>query len=207
VFTAVITIALPVLLVYGLGVLVFEDGLLWGWKQTDGIYWLTPIMSFSILVGLGLDYDVFLFSRIYEYRLDGYSDVACITKGVYKTGGVITAAGVIMAIAFGGLLMSKMMMLNQFGFFLCLAVLIDTFIIRTMMVPALLRLAGPVNWWPSVMPEGGKDAYHPERDEVPCTTHVQHVHAFPQPTTRHRLTSQTKAGPADRKFLYRCVFQ
>lgn len=63
-----VTIALPICLTYGLAVLVFQQGLLWGWKKTNAIYWLAPVMSFSVLVGLGLDYDVFLFSRIYEYR-------------------------------------------------------------------------------------------------------------------------------------------
>jgi uncharacterized membrane protein YdfJ with MMPL/SSD domain len=66
------------------------------WPAVSGLYWLTPVMSFSILVGLGLDYDIFLYSRIYEYRLEGYSDRAAIAHGVYKTGGIITAAGIIM---------------------------------------------------------------------------------------------------------------
>lgn len=161
----VLTIALPILIVYGLGHLVFEEGVLWGWKQTTGIYWLTPVMSFSILVGLGLDYDIFLYSRIHEYRMQDYDDRAAITKGVYRTAGIITAAGIIMAIAFGGLLFSKLMVLDQFGFFLCVAVLVDTFIVRTLLVPALLHLAGPLNWWPGKVPYGTKDALVPEADD------------------------------------------
>jgi uncharacterized membrane protein YdfJ with MMPL/SSD domain len=124
-----ITIALPICLVYGLGVLVFEQGLLF-WKKVEALYWLAPVMSFSILVGLGLDYDVFLFSRVVEYRRMGYTDRASILKGVYKTGGIITAAGIIMAIAFTGPTMSNQLVLNEFGFMLCVAVLVDTFVVR-----------------------------------------------------------------------------
>jgi len=116
-------------------------------------------MSFSILVGLGLDYDVFLFSRVYEYRLAGFNNRASILKGVYKTGSVITGAGLIMAIAFAGLLLSNEMVLNQFGFMLCFAVLVDTFIVRTFLVPSILGLAGWFNWWPGCVPEPTKDEY------------------------------------------------
>jgi uncharacterized membrane protein YdfJ with MMPL/SSD domain len=79
---------------------------------------------------LGLDYDVFLFSRVAEYRKMGYTDRAAILKGVYKTGGIITAAGIIMAIAFTGPTMSNQLVLNEFGFMLCVAVLVDTFVVR-----------------------------------------------------------------------------
>ena len=58
-----------------------------------------------------------------------------------------------MAIAFSGLLLSKEMVLNQFGFMLCIAVLIDTFIIRTILVPAIMALAEKWNWWPKKVPE------------------------------------------------------
>jgi len=147
-----LTLALPLTFVFGLAVLFFEGG--WVWPAVSGLYWLTPVMSFSILVGLGLDYDIFLYSRIYEYRLEGYSDRAAIAHGVYKTGGIITAAGIIMAIAFAGLLASSEMALNQFGFMLCVAVLVDTFVVRTLVVPAMMQLAGSRNWWPGKVPPG-----------------------------------------------------
>jgi len=114
-------------------------------------------MCFSILVGLGLDYDIFLFSRVVEYRKLGYNDRASISKGIYRTGGIITAAGVIMFIAFAGLMLSQEMVLNQYGFMLSFAVLVDTFVVRTLLVPAIMHLAGPVNWWPGVMPPDTKD--------------------------------------------------
>jgi len=163
-FRMMLCTALPISLVYGMGILVFQKGALNWLSPTlgdfDKIYWLIPVMSFSILVGLGLDYDIFLFSRVVEYRKRGYQDRAAIIKGVYKTGGIITGAGLIMAVAFGALSLSKEMALNQFAFFLCVAVLLDTFIVRSMMVPALVSLAGPLNWWPAKVPQAARDEYY-----------------------------------------------
>ncbi|ETO16373.1 hypothetical protein RFI_20979 [Reticulomyxa filosa] len=141
-----ITIAVPLTLVYGLSILVYQKGLLSGlhWSalaNTHGLYWLTPVMTVTILIGLALDYDVFLFARVYEYRLLGLPTREAIVRGIYNTGSIITAAGVIMAIAFCGLLFSEITSLNQTGFILVVAVLVDTFIIRTLLVPAVLSLA------------------------------------------------------------------
>ncbi|MHA1116197.1 MAG: MMPL family transporter [Candidatus Heimdallarchaeaceae archaeon] len=155
------TIALTLSWIYGFAVLIFElnivDWLFEPLKTVDAMYWITPIMAFSILVGLGLDYDIFLLSRISEYRKKGYTETASIHKGVYRTGPIISAAGIIMAIAFSGLMLSKEMVLNQFGFMLCFAVIVDTFVIRTILVPAIMSLAQKWNWWPSKLPKEEKD--------------------------------------------------
>jgi len=106
-------------------------------------------MTVTILCGLALDYDIFLFARIHEYKMDaGLSTKDAIIRGVYNTGSIITAAGCIMAIAFCGLLFSDITSLNQVGFILVVAVLVDTFIIRILLVPSVLSLAKEVNWWP-----------------------------------------------------------
>jgi uncharacterized membrane protein YdfJ with MMPL/SSD domain len=142
-------------------------------------------MSLSILVGLGLDYDVFLFMRVMEYREAGFSTGAAMRKGVYKTGyahhfiaffpclltqccveafaclisstrltlgvhgfrSVITTAGIIMVIAFGGMQFSSSMVLNQFSTMLFVCVLVDTFLVRTTLVPAIVALADDWNWY------------------------------------------------------------
>ena len=158
-----ITIALTLSWIYGFAVLVFEKGI-FNWlfpvlTDVQALYWITPIMAFSILVGLGLDYDIFLLSRISEYRKMGYTEKASIHKGVYRTGSIITAAGIIMTIAFSGLLLSTEMILNQFGFMLCFAVLVDTFVVRTILVPSIMSLAERWNWWPSKLPEPEKDDF------------------------------------------------
>jgi RND superfamily putative drug exporter len=111
---------------------------------------------------LAIDYDLFLFSRVVEYRKSGYSDRTAIVLAVGQTGGIISAAGLVMALAFGGLMLSSTMTLVEFGFLLAFAVMVDTFVIRTLLVPAILFLAGPVNWYPQVMPVS------PEHDEKAC---------------------------------------
>ena len=118
--------------------------------------WLAPVMCFSIIIGLGLDYDVFLISRIYEFRLGGYVDHAAALKGIYKTGYIITAAGLIMTVAFGGLFASTELLLNQAAFLLVVSVLFDTFVVRTLLVPALFALSGARSWWPAPLPPGTK---------------------------------------------------
>lgn len=118
----------------------------------DGIYWFVPICAASLVVGLTVDYDVFLISRIYEHRLEGYTTDASILRAIGTQSTTITTAGVIMAIAFSSLLMSDTYVLNQFGFVLVCASLLDTFVVRTLFVPALMFLAVDSNWWPGKMP-------------------------------------------------------
>ena len=157
----IITIGLTLAWIYGIASLIFDvgiiDGLIPALQDINALYWATPVMSFSILIGLGLDYDIFLLSRISEYRNNGYTERSSIIKGLYRTGGIISMAGVIMAIAFSGMLFSNTMILNEFGFILTLAVLIDTFIIRTILVPAIMSLASRWNWWPRKLPVISKD--------------------------------------------------
>mmetsp|Transcript_8327 Transcript_8327/g.8508 ORF Transcript_8327/g.8508 Transcript_8327/m.8508 type:complete len:119 (-) Transcript_8327:189-545(-) len=114
-------------------------------------------MAFSVILGLGLDYDVFLISRIFEYREKGYNDNSAVLIGLYKTGGIITAAGIIMTLAFGGLLLSQTIALNQWACYLTGAVLLDTFLIRTVVVPILMGYTGKQSWWPKNMGEATKD--------------------------------------------------
>merc|ERR1712087_91615 len=158
-FRLFITIAVPMTFVYGLAVMTYQHGMLSGlnieaFANTDGLYWLIPVMTVTILIGLALDYDIFLFARIYEYRvMGGVPTHEAIVRGVYKTGSIITAAGIIMGIAFCGLLLSAITSLNQTGFIMVIAVLVDTFIIRTSLVPAVLSIAKEINWWPGLNPQ------------------------------------------------------
>ncbi len=156
----IITIGLTLSWIYGLGIFVFKTQVfktvIPALQGVNSFYWLVPIMAFSILIGIGLDYDIFLLSRISEFRDMGFTEKASIHKGLFKTGNIISFAGIIMAIAFSGLLFSREMVLNQFGFMLCIAVLIDTFIIRTILVPAIMSLASKWNWWPKKVPEPTK---------------------------------------------------
>eukprot|EP00978_Attheya_sp_CCMP212_P002108 scaffold4347_cov55-Attheya_sp.AAC.1 len=156
---SVLSISLTVAYVFGLSVLVFQKGILnWtgvhSWETADDaeLSWLAPIMSFSIIVGLGLDYDVFLISRVLEFRLAGYGHKSSILFGLNATGGIITAAGIIMAVAFGGLMLTSSPALCQWAFILTSAVLLDTFVIRTLVVPILMGYTGEYSWWPRQLP-------------------------------------------------------
>ncbi|MHA1667265.1 MAG: MMPL family transporter [Candidatus Heimdallarchaeaceae archaeon] len=157
----IFTVGLTISWIYGLTALIFDVGII-NWMipllgEINSLYWATPVMSFSILIGLTLDYDIFLLSRISEFRDKGYTERASIIKGLCKTGGIISMAGVIMAISFSGLMFSNVWVLNEFGFILTIAVILDTFVIRTILVPAIMYIAQKWNWWPSKKPVPTKD--------------------------------------------------
>lgn len=101
-----------------------------------------------IVVGFGIDYDVFLVTRIREEREHGWDDQTSIVRGVARSGGIISYAGAIQAIAFGGLLKASLPLLNQLSMIVVMAVIVDTFIVRAQLVPALMAILGPKNWWP-----------------------------------------------------------
>jgi uncharacterized membrane protein YdfJ with MMPL/SSD domain len=149
----VITLAVPLVYTYGLSIYAYQDHKFsfLGNKVngTKGLYWLNPVMALMILVGLGLDYDLFLSLRIAEFRSLGYTNRSSIRKGIWKTGSIISGAGLIMAIAFFGLMLSSTSVLLEFGSMLCFAVILDTFIVRTIFLPAVLHLLGEATWWPN----------------------------------------------------------
>eukprot|EP00440_Ansanella_granifera_P062850 gb/GFBE01068151.1/.p1 GENE.gb/GFBE01068151.1/~~gb/GFBE01068151.1/.p1 ORF type:complete len:824 (+),score=193.95 gb/GFBE01068151.1/:1-2472(+) len=154
------TIALPIIAVLGSGVYVFQDGALNftgipSLQSQGGLVWINPIACTFMLIGFGLDYDIFLFSRIYASRKSGEfkDDRAAIVNAVAVTGPVITTAGLIMALAFIGMVAQHdNPFLCQMGYTMILGVLVDTFIVRTLLVPAVLAMAGKLNWWPGKMP-------------------------------------------------------
>ncbi len=106
---------------YGLMVLVYQPGpaqsafavLTPTILSSVGVYWIIPLMSFSILVGLALDYDIFLVARMVEFRKLGWSDRAAVSLAIEKTGSIISIAGLIMVVSFAGLLIPKTIVLNQ----------------------------------------------------------------------------------------------
>uniref|UniRef100_A0A7S3K155 SSD domain-containing protein n=1 Tax=Aureoumbra lagunensis TaxID=44058 RepID=A0A7S3K155_9STRA len=118
-----------------------------------GIAWLAPLICLSISVGLAVDYDVFLLARVYHYRFAlQLDDKNALLAAVGHTSTIITSAGCIMAISFGGLFLSHAPVLNECAWLLCSAVLYDTFIIRTLFMPALLSLSREYAWWPNKPP-------------------------------------------------------
>jgi len=154
---SVISITMTLACVYGLVELVYQNKL-------KTISWMTVPMSFSIIVGLGLDYDIFLINRILEYRIAGYDHHSSIIAGLYQTGSIITAAGLVMAVSFGGLIFSASPAVYQWSFSLTIAVLIDTFLMKSCVVPILLAKTGKISWWPRKLPQSIKSLDSIERE-------------------------------------------
>jgi|GEM_PF-5077167 len=122
-------------------ILVFQD-----WMQAS-VYWILPIILFCVLMGLGVDYDIFLVSRIREEVFKGRTDEDAITHAVESTGTIITLCGAVMASAFGSMMISGTVMLKEFGFVLCLAIILDATLMRLVIVPAIMVLMKKYNWW------------------------------------------------------------
>jgi uncharacterized membrane protein YdfJ with MMPL/SSD domain len=159
---SVLTLSMTVAFVFGMASLVYNYGAFdfLGWNSlhsSEGITWLIPVVCFSIVVGLSLDYDLLLLFRIDELRATGYNTQNAIRKAQFKTGPVISVAGVIMAVAFSGLLLSSSTALNQMGFILSVSVLFDTFVLRAFFVPSVMSIFGNANFWPKKYPPVEKD--------------------------------------------------
>lgn len=156
---SIVSISLTVAFSFGLAVCVFQIGALdWTHIRTmtstgDEVCWLVPIMTFSILVGLALDYDVFVTSRVLEFRMDGNEHRTSIAMGLNATGGIVGAAGLIMAVAFGSLLSSSNPVLYQWSFILTISVLLHTWIVEPLIVPILIGISKKLCWWPRNLPE------------------------------------------------------
>jgi putative drug exporter of the RND superfamily len=114
----------------------------------SGMIYMLPIFIFIILVALGADYNIFLVSRIRE-ETNGRPAKEAISHAIANTGGVITSCGIIVAGTFATLIVSPLQMVTQLGTAIAIGVLVDTFIVRALLVPAIATLVGRWNWWPS----------------------------------------------------------
>ena len=111
------------------------------------VIWIVPMIVFVVCLGLGMDYDILLTTRIKENAMyHGMDNDAAIYGAVTQTGSVITICGLIMGGAFGTLMLSSMPMMQEFGFALSVAILIDALLVRTYIVPAVMHLLGKWNW-------------------------------------------------------------
>lgn len=154
-FAAVKAIALNLLSVaasFGALVLVFQEGhgiRFFGVPEgTGSIFPIVPIVAFAIVFGLSMDYEVFLVARVLEARRSGLSESEAIPEGIAKTAGLITSAAAIMIAVFAAFTFGDFLVIKMLGFTLAVAVFIDATIVRIVIGPALLRVAGDWNWWP-----------------------------------------------------------
>jgi RND superfamily putative drug exporter len=180
--TSILMNLLSVGAAYGILVLVFQNGegsepLLGLFAQVDAIEAWLPLMLFSILFGLSMDYQIFILSRIKERHDQTGDNTESVAHGLRTTGAIITGAALIMVAVFGGFALGDLAGLQQMGFGLAIAIFVDAFVVRTILVPSTMKILGKWNWylpgWLEWMPKfsfeagpGEPPAAEPVRAEV-----------------------------------------
>jgi uncharacterized membrane protein YdfJ with MMPL/SSD domain len=165
--TAVALNLLSVAAAYGVLVAVFQHGWLadvFGFQTNGAIVSWLPLFLFVVLFGLSMDYHVFILSRIKELHDAGTPTDEAIRLAITRTAGTVTSAAIIMVAVFGLFATLSLIMMQQMGFGLAIAVLIDATVIRAVLVPATMKLLGEWNWYlprwlewvPSLSPEGDR---------------------------------------------------
>jgi RND superfamily putative drug exporter len=147
---AIVMTLLSITASFGALVWIFQDGNLsgvLGFTSPGFTVAGNPIIMFSVLFGLSMDYEVLLLSRIQEaYRKTG-DNTASVADGLARTAGVITGAALIMVTVFSAFALAESITIKSIGVGMAIAVLIDATIIRVLLVPATMRLMGRWNWW------------------------------------------------------------
>jgi RND superfamily putative drug exporter len=177
---------------FGALVWIFQDyhlSSILNFQQTGWVDVTLLVLLFCVAFGVSMDYEVFLLSRIKEEYARTGDNRSAVVYGIEKTGGVVTAAALITSIVFIAMGTSRVTNIKMFGVGLALAMLTDASIVRTVLVPALMRLAGKANWWAPAplrwvynrfgLREGGSTAEHEESRDVPSP-------ALPVSTGGHR---------------------
>jgi putative drug exporter of the RND superfamily len=147
---AIVLNVLSLTATFGAMVWIFQDGHLSGlldFTATGSLNAAMPILMFCIAFGLSMDYEVMLLSRIKEEHDNGADSVRSVAVGLERTGRIVTAAAVLIAVVMIAFATSRVSFIKLFGVGLTLAVLTDAFLIRGTLVPAFMRLAGDWNWW------------------------------------------------------------
>jgi pSer/pThr/pTyr-binding forkhead associated (FHA) protein len=139
-----------ILATYGVLTLIFQYG--WGdrflgFSSLGGLGMFAPATLFAILFGLSTDYEVFMLSRVKEYFHATKNNDEAVARGLQNTAGVITAAGLILVGTFGSFASAAVVAVKEIGIGLAVGVLLDSTIVRVIMVPATMRLMGNANWW------------------------------------------------------------
>jgi RND superfamily putative drug exporter len=173
--TAIVLNLLSVAAAYGILVAVFQYG--WGASffnfQSNGaiVTWI-PLFLFVVLFGLSMDYHVFILSRVKELHDAGETTEDSVRLAIIRTAGTVTSAAIIMVAVFGLFSTLALLQMQQMGFGLAVAILLDATIVRTVLVPAVMKLLGEANWYlpdhlawlPSLSPEGMSEPPQPLAD-------------------------------------------
>jgi RND superfamily putative drug exporter len=139
--TGILSIGLSITWAYAATLLFFNNVL------RSGVLFIIPLVLFLLLYGIGMDYNIFILTRIREEAQKGKETRQAVVDAVDRTGGIITALALILAGALGSLLLSSNRLLEGFGFAIALAVVLDAMVVRTYLVPAIMSVLGPRAWW------------------------------------------------------------
>merc|ERR1719361_2366897 len=123
-----------------------------GIERTGGLIWSTAYTGMGLIFGLAIDYDIFLFARVYERRMEGFDNISAVRMAITETGSVISVAGTVMCISFFFVARSDIFFVSQLGVLYFFGVAIDTYIVRTLLAPAVLCLSERMNYWPGKVP-------------------------------------------------------
>jgi len=156
-----LTVIVPIITTYGMAIAVYQLG----WldrlgiemlSETGGLDFRMMVLTAGILFGFAMDYDLFLFVRVYEHRLEGYDNLSAVKRALVETGPVITTAGTMMVVSFFFIMCSHTVFLRTMGFIFTVGVLFDVYVVRTMIAPVFLSIAENLNYWPRKMPPAVK---------------------------------------------------
>ncbi|MDQ3714948.1 MAG: MMPL family transporter, partial [Actinomycetota bacterium] len=150
---AVLVNAISVVASFGVVVWIFQDGNLselLGFTPLGALDATQPILMLAILFGLSMDYEVFLLSRIREQWDRGADNTTAVAVGLQKTGAIITSAALLLAVVIGAFATSGVTFIKMIGVGMLVAILVDATVVRTLLVPAAMRLMGRANWWAPV---------------------------------------------------------
>ncbi len=138
---AILSVLMSIVWTLALTVVVFQSAF------NFGLLFITPLILFVLLLGLGMDYNIFILTRIREEAAKGQKQNDAIVHAIQQTGGIITAAAIILAGSLGTLILSSNMMLREMGFAFAFSILIDALVVRTYLVPAVMSVFGKWNWY------------------------------------------------------------
>ena len=187
---------------YGLLVLVFQEGFgneLFGFPQVDTIEAWVPLFLFAVLFGLSMDYHVFLLSRIRERYSQTGDNSEAIAYGVGSTGRIITGAALIIIAVFSGFARGDLVMFQQMGFGVAVALLLDATLVRLVLLPAAMELLGERNWylpsWLSWLPDVRVEGPGTPPARARRTSPSIHLRSSDGRRTRRRRGCRARAAP------------
>ena len=181
---------------YGLLVLVFQEGVgneLLGFQQAENVEAWVPLFLFSVLFGLSMDYHVFLLSRIRERYLQTGDNDEAVAYGVGSTARLITGAALIIIAVFWGFAIGDLIMFQQMGFGVAVALMLDATIVRGVLVPASMKLLGGWNWY---LPRGCAGCPTRTSKGLPGVTGIPRPPADVTVPSRRAVTCPAQGSPS-----------